>query len=607
MHSQGFIGLTSRTRKGLVFFSVAVLLLSLALQYVAAALPQSALAISGAVYTSNQDGTIINANHYDSKPDVYLTGGPCQGGSHLAPGDYYFQISDPSAGDLLSSDAIGNRKFTVGANGFISGTSGTHSTSATACTGENGKTLQLIPFADTTNNGGEYKLTVATAATVQACAGFLASSTTFEICTGADQKSDNFKVLGPGGLKITKSVTGAPDGFSGSFPISVDCGSAGTFARTIVFPTPGFVTIAAIDAGATCTVTEGTLPTPPTDYAWDTPSYTNNGASIVSGDTITIGVNNAMHFVANPGFTVDKGVSLSAAGPFVASLNVAAGTTVHYRITITNTGNVTLSGVTLSDNTYDLVAKGCVVPTTLAVGAHYDCNYTATAVTGTTTNIATGDTAETGPDTGTATVVASPLPPNPTLTIDKTNDAPIVTTDGVDLPTANEGSTVTFTLSYTFTGVSVDNGTITDVLPVGLSYVTGSATGNDEFSFVGYDSGTRTLSWHASSVTKSGSVTYKATVDAGAAEFAQPLTNLATVGSDDTASDTAESVVFVPSTPLSETSAPTPPRTDTLGPDTTPTSGSSVLLILLALAGLALAILAVTPLPSSLRARNRRR
>jgi hypothetical protein len=142
---------------------------------------------------------------------------------------------------------------------------------------------------------------------------------------------------------------------------------------------------------------------------------------------------------------------------------------------------------------------------------------------------------------------------------------------------------------------------------VGLTYVEGSATSNDEFSFIGYDSGTRTLSWDASSVTKSGSVSYRATVDAGAAELTQPLRNVATVASDGTDSATADSVVFVPSTPLGETSAPTAPSTDTVGPDPTSTSGTSVQLILMALAGLAFLIVSVTPVSRSNRARNGRR
>ncbi len=56
------------------------------------------------------------------------------------------------------------------------------------------------------------------------------------------------------------------------------------------------------------------------------------------------------------------------------------------------------------------------------------------------------------------------------LVIAKSNNAPIETIelpDGstADLPTAPEGSTVTFTLNYTFSGDPVTNGIITDVLP----------------------------------------------------------------------------------------------------------------------------------------------
>ena len=67
------------------------------------------------------------------------------------------------------------------------------------------------------------------------------------------------------------------------------------------------------------------------------------------------------------------------------------------------------------------------------------------------------------------------------LTIEKSNDAPIETLempDGstVDLPTADEGETVVFTLAYTLSGDPVTAGIITDVVPEGLAYVVGSAT-----------------------------------------------------------------------------------------------------------------------------------
>jgi hypothetical protein len=163
-------------------------------------------ALTGAVYTSNEDGSIINANIYGTKDDVYLTGGPCQGGSHLAAGDYYFEVSSPN-GVLLSSDSIGQRKFSVAANGFISAADASHATHAVTCTPPvTGITIQLQPYLDTPNSGGEYKLTVASASTVEACAGFAPSSLTFEICNQADQKSDNFKV----GATASPIVTEAP-------------------------------------------------------------------------------------------------------------------------------------------------------------------------------------------------------------------------------------------------------------------------------------------------------------------------------------------------------------------------------------------------------------
>ncbi len=315
---------------------------------------------------------------------------------------------------------------------------------------------------------------------------------------------------------------------------------------------------------------------------------------------------------AAPGFTVDKQVSLSANGPWQASLTTTTGTTLYYRITITNTGNVALHGVTLSDNTFNLTAKGCTIPTTLAVGAHYDCNYSSVAVTGTTTNIATGDTNETVSDTGTATATAHPATGNASdLTIDKSNNAPLVNVGGTNLPTASEGSTVTFTLTYTHTGSASHDGTITDVLPVGLTYVAGSATDSADFSFDGYNAGTRTLTWTADEgVSASGSVSYMATVDASAAGIPQPLKNLATIDSGGTEPDTDISDVYVPVPPLGETDnpgVPTAPATDVLSSGGTAAPGMNLGIVLALLVIVTLVVVFATPIPSALRGRNRRR
>ncbi len=93
------------------------------------------------------------------------------------------------------------------------------------------------------------------------------------------------------------------------------------------------------------------------------------------------------------------------------------------------------------------------------------------------------------------------------------------------------------------------DGVITDVLPAGVTYIGGSATGNAEFTFQGYDATTRTLTWTADDVSEDGTVSYQATVDEGAAELIQPLINIASIDSDQTEPDEADSPVFVPTIP----------------------------------------------------------
>ena len=110
-------------------------------------------------------------------------------------------------------------------------------------------------------------------------------------------------------------------------------------------------------------------------------------------------------------------------------------------------------------------------------------------------------------------------------------------------------------------------GVLKDVLPVGVTYVAGTASNNAEFEFDNYDAGTRTLTWTADSVSTSGSVTYQATVDAGAAALEQPLTNTATIDSEETSpvSDSSDVSVFA----VVQPHVPTPPPTDWNSPRAT--------------------------------------
>ena len=79
MPARGSLALLPRTRKGLVLFWTALLMLSVALQYGAAAFPQKTLALTGAVFTSNFDGTGIDLMFLEHRPTGSIVGGDNRG------------------------------------------------------------------------------------------------------------------------------------------------------------------------------------------------------------------------------------------------------------------------------------------------------------------------------------------------------------------------------------------------------------------------------------------------------------------------------------------------------------------------------------------------
>ena len=304
---------------------------------------------------------------------------------------------------------------------------------------------------------------------------------------------------------------------------------------------------------------------------------------------------------------------------------VEAGQTIGFTVTVSNTGSGGAKGVivkdtlptdaglawTLDDNAGGKcsLASGVVTcgPLDLAAGASFTFHVSstttaATAATSPVTNEACVETSNDGKDCSEADVDVF------VLTIDKTNNAPLEELELPDhttaeLPTADEGATVTYTLSYHVGSSAVTNGTITDVIPAGLDYVDGTASSNAEFTFVAYDQATRTLSWTAATVTTDGTLTYQVKVAKGAGNLAQPLENVATIDSDQTTPDKDTSDVFVPVPPLAETAPPT----DVLAsPQGQSAPGSSLLLTLMVLGGVVLVIGFVTPVPAAIRRRKDR-
>jgi uncharacterized repeat protein (TIGR01451 family) len=289
---------------------------------------------------------------------------------------------------------------------------------------------------------------------------------------------------------------------------------------------------------------------------------------------------------------------------------VSPGTTVTFTVGVRNTSaeSVTLTG--LVDSIHgDLDGGGtCVTGGAIALDATYACSFTARISTDETDVVtATVTDDEHGSASGSADATVAVVG----LAIDKSNDAPLVSLvlpDGstADLPTAPEGTTVDYTLAYTLTGDPLGNAVITDVVPFGLQYVKGSATGDGAFAFTSSDASSGRLSWTATTLTTSGSVSYSAFVVEGASTLSQPIENVAAIVSDGTDPTDDFSDIFVPAAVAGETSGPrTPPPTDALGSETPAASGSAIGPFLVLLTVLVAGICVATSMPGA-RRRDRR-
>jgi len=166
------------------------------------AAPLVAHAPSGAIFTTVADGSEVNFNHYPSKEAVYLDGGPGPGAPQTAAGlddgRYVFQVTDPSGKRLLSTDPAKCRLFDV-SGGVITNVVASSCQHVTGFDIDHGATtVQLMPYKDTPNPGGVYKVW-ATLASNYICSlnvvdcGYSPGSNVHGFVP-SDSKTDNFKV-----------------------------------------------------------------------------------------------------------------------------------------------------------------------------------------------------------------------------------------------------------------------------------------------------------------------------------------------------------------------------------------------------------------------------
>jgi hypothetical protein len=154
---------------------------------------------SGAIFTTVADGSEVNFNHYPSKEAVYLDGGPGPGAPQAAAGlddgTYVFQVTDPPGKTLLSTDPASCRQFTV-VGGIITGVVPSACQHLTGDDIDHGaKTVQLMPYDDTPNHGGVYKVWVTRVEDYLGDADRTPGNSFGFV--PADSKTDNFKVKEP--------------------------------------------------------------------------------------------------------------------------------------------------------------------------------------------------------------------------------------------------------------------------------------------------------------------------------------------------------------------------------------------------------------------------
>ena len=278
----------------------------------------AASGVAGATYTTNNpyvdglgtcnngnpDATdpTINCNIYDRKSYVWLTGGPTVSG--LEDGTYFFAVLVPGGqnndvndgqnsptfgGDVNTNlnlsdewDAYTNRTFVVVDHKVVSYT-GTHDKYNLGTAGDPDFLIRLIPYSNTTNNGGEYDMAIC-----QIDPATYDPSTEETAATAADCKYDNFKV------REEEPPPPEPDNLVVDVKITADATNA--IGEEHVFD-------------VTATVAGGTKPysvkiTPSVAPAPGTYSSTCTGVAFSSNNnsfacTITINSTTAGAFVAN--------------------------------------------------------------------------------------------------------------------------------------------------------------------------------------------------------------------------------------------------------------------------------------------------------------------
>ena len=258
-----------------------------------------------------------------------------------------------------------------------------------------------------------------------------------------------------GSLTLGKSLSGGPVGYSGPFTIHYDCG--GTSTGDVSVSAGDSTSVPGLPAGAVCTVTEPTLPSPPTGYSFGSPSFTDSSGTpddgivtIESGADVAVTTNNTLTRDTGT-LTIAKTLSNPDGAPVPSSFTIDydCGTGFTGSRSVAAGGTATVSGIPTGNTC--TVSEAALAPIT---------GYTWAAPTYSPASIVISDTTS----NFTLTVGNSITRDRGTLTIAKTLSNP----DGAPVPSS-------FTINYNCgTGYTGSR----SVAAGGTATVSGIPTGN---------------------------------------------------------------------------------------------------------------------------------
>ena len=247
---------------------------------------------------------------------------------------------------------------------------------------------------------------------------------------------------------------------------------------------------------------------------------------------------------------------------------VVPGTVVDFALTLDVT-NGPIDSLTIVDELPDGVTV--IDEATISDGGAYDP--TANTITWMLSDVADGElltyeaavsaTATAGEYTNVATITDGPCVGDgcddestvnvrvPTLVVDKTASTASITISGPNTALVATPSVVTWTLSYTLTSGPVTGAVITDQIPVGFTFLDASNGGT-------FANGT--VTWNLGTLSASGSVTFRTTVNPATISRTGATVNTAVIDSNETAPDNGQDsvTVSVEAPPLAGNPTPKP-------------------------------------------------